>query len=546
MEYKPSSKFDFLIYDFETNSLNKKLGQAYQFAGLKVDSSFNVIEELEEKTHILPYIIPGPMALQTTGLTPKDLISKDRNDELTSAQRLSKFFKGDKFTSATDGSGKKIEKVRIYTGYNTLSFDEELLRTILYRNLLEPYITSGKTSRRLDLYPAFQYLNFIRPGIIVPAKKLGGKESWRLSEVAEANGFQNENAHDALADTYMTAKLLERFAKNAPDIFNEIVALSNKKHVSKIITGYDGEFSSERSPNFNGENYILQFTHFGEPNVVPLAPVAGIKQTTKTLFVDLSKDPDDWIDSSPEEIADRVFVGNSPFHVVTPTKVPLIFDRNNSSLAKAVEEKNYKNHRDLFEERAVLVHTESVKDKMNTVMQILEQQTKVKFRNSSLSTEQRIYEGFVSNDDRHRATRFLASDNWDTRTKLIGELQDERMVELANRLLGVFGPQDKQTIASLEAVKKQYEIRLMDLPVEDTKETILTFKSARAELAEMSDLKLKDTMTKFIDNLEEVFKGKVVELENAIQDLKDLEKPAAIEMEDAEIKEIEEQLKFLL
>ena len=542
MEYQPSDKFDFLIYDFETNSLNKKLGQAYQFAGIKMTSNFELIEELEEKTHMLPYIIPGPMALQTTGLSPKDLISKDRNDEMVSAKKISNFFTGDKKISS--GNDRKIDKVRIYTGYNTLSFDEELLRTILYRNLLEPYVTSGKTSRRLDLYPAFQYLNFIKPGIILPAVKMGGKESWRLSEVAEANGFQNANAHDALADTYMTAKLLERFATQSPDVFNEIVSLSNKERVAELIAGSD-DYSIDGSPNFNDENYILQFTHFGEPNVVPLAPVAGIKKRAKTLFVDVSKDPDEWIHMSAEEIASQVFVGNSPFHVITPTKVPLIFNRKNSSLAKAIEEKDFKNHKELFEERSRMVHTPEIKDKMNKVMNILEEQTVAKFKNSYFSTEQRLYEGFFENSEKHKAKKFVQSNDWHKKSQIIPEMEDDRMREMANRLLGIFGPQELQTIESLESVKKQYEIRLLDLPVEESKETILTFKVARAELEEMSDLALKKTMSKFIDDLEIVFRKTVHELGDKIEQMKSINNEKNIEPIIDERKETEDQLGFL-
>ncbi|ANT63070.1 hypothetical protein AYJ57_21605 (plasmid) [Salipiger sp. CCB-MM3] len=259
---KPSlPEFNYIGYDFEALGLFCDTDQPMQAAFVKLDQNLDVIKTVNLKIARTPYAVPGPKALEVTGLRPSDLTSSDRVTEYEAAKEVSKTV-GTR--SAVDG-----QKTVIF-GYNILSYDERLLRYFLFRNLQDTYLTTGKDVRRLDLYPAFQYLDFIRPGIIKPGTKDDGSVSWRLSDVMIANGMISDNAHDAEADTLMTKDLLVIFVRAAPSVFHQFVDLSNKKYVGSLIQKHmtGGDFLFEfrtlvhqrlrRSPDGEGRKQWLQ------------------------------------------------------------------------------------------------------------------------------------------------------------------------------------------------------------------------------------------------------------------------------------------------
>lgn len=515
---------DYIIYDFETNSLNNKLGQILQSAAIRYNSNFELQDTHHENSKLLPYMIPGPKAMEITGITPSQLKNdKERITEFEMATSIHGFFTGHQKSSTS----------RVYTGYNIFSFDEEVLRATMFRNLLNPYITSAPNAFKLDLYPTIQYMHYVMPGIIVPGKKTNGKESWKLSDVTKANGFNNTNAHDAVADTKMTMELLRILVNKGNEVFEEVLPLSKKKYVSTLLNKNDLR-----------DNYVLQFTHFGEPDVVPLAPVAGPMQEQKTMCIDLSKDPLEWVDWPAEQIAKNVFVGGSPFHMVAPTKTPFIFDKDDSLLAKKINELGYKNNQALFKKRALIVRRDDVVKKLNLAMEILNKEAKQKFASRNFTTEQKIYDGFFHNEETNKARSFLdPKKNWSDKKKIISRMKDPRMIELANRMLATYGDEEQQTIESLQSLKSQLELRLLETPVEVIEDDLLTFNVAHKELGEVENRQMKRQISKFIKEMQQEFKDKIQDLDVQIEKMKDAQIDTGVTQENDGTAE---QLSFLM
>ena len=112
---------NFIFYDTETSGLNKMFGQIFQFAAILTDENFQILDQFEIRSRRMPHIVPDPGALLVTGLTPKQL------------------------ETAADSYYSFASKIRekllswspaIFSGYNILSFDEHLMRSIYYQNLL--------------------------------------------------------------------------------------------------------------------------------------------------------------------------------------------------------------------------------------------------------------------------------------------------------------------------------------------------------------------------------------------------------------------------
>ena len=137
-------KKTFLFYDLETSGLSKPFDQIQQFAGKRLDESFNEIESSFLEARIAPDVIPSPYAVVT------HQINMDED-----AGKMSEF-------QATQLIHDMINTPNtISIGYNTLGFDDEFLRFAFYRNLLTPYTHQyANGCQRFDVFPLtiFYYL----------------------------------------------------------------------------------------------------------------------------------------------------------------------------------------------------------------------------------------------------------------------------------------------------------------------------------------------------------------------------------------------------
>ncbi|MCF8126094.1 MAG: exodeoxyribonuclease I, partial [Desulfotignum sp.] len=112
----------YLFYDLETSGLNPAFDQVLTFAGIRTDTKLCEIDRTCLTIKLRKDIIPSPHAFVTHCLTPKFL--EGGICEYEAARVLHQLFN-------TPGT--------ISLGYNSLGFDDEFLRFLFYRNLLEPY-----------------------------------------------------------------------------------------------------------------------------------------------------------------------------------------------------------------------------------------------------------------------------------------------------------------------------------------------------------------------------------------------------------------------
>jgi exodeoxyribonuclease I len=442
------------------------------------------------------YSIPGPRALEVTRLTPEDLSSPDRISEFKAAFEISTMLSD----IAMDGK-------RVYTGYNTLSFDEPLMRYFFFRNLLNPYRTTGKNVRRLDLFPVFQYLHFVRPGIVLPGMDAQGNVSWRLSYVMEANGFKAEGAHSAVEDTIFVLDLLtQKFIKGAPDLVVQMVELSDRMAVNKLI-----------KRNYGGGDFLLLFTHFGMPEVHPVAPVTSIDSNGyKTLCVDLSVPIREWESLSPEEIAAKSRQPGSPFRIIKANTCPMLFDRKDETLSAALRERDYRSDQEIYEQRAKEVRNPVYLDKLRKAARLIEKEADQAFSGPKVTVEDSLYDGFVDKSDWALGEKFHAAESWETRAAMIPQFKDWRMRHFANRLLAMHGPEEVQTPESLSALKEQFELRLRDDA--EVERSVQTIHVARRDLDEVQDDELREKCARMINAYEDQARAEIARIERRLEE----------------------------
>ncbi len=211
----------FFFYDLETSGLNPREDRIMQFAGQRTDLDLNPIgESVNILVKMTDDALPSPGAINVTGITPQQTLM----DGMSEAE-FCKYVVEEIFTPDTCA-----------VGYNTVRFDDEFMRAVLWRNFYDPYEFEWKDGRsRWDILDVVRLTRALRPeGIEWPFREDGAPTN-RLELITKLNGVSHEHAHDALSDVFATIAVAKLIKEKQPDLFNFLYNLRNKNEVKKLV-----------------------------------------------------------------------------------------------------------------------------------------------------------------------------------------------------------------------------------------------------------------------------------------------------------------------
>ena len=275
-------------YDYETTGIDPSRDRVVQFAGIRTDLDFNIIAEPDVfycKLH--DDVLPHPEACLVTGISPqlaneKGLLEPDFIDRIH--QQFSR-------------------PQTCVVGYNSIRFDDEFTRNLLYRNFFDPYAREWKSGNsRWDLIDVVRMTHALRPeGINWPVRE-GNLPTFKLEELTKANGIAHESAHDALSDVYATIALAKLIKQKQPKLFAWGYALRNKKKASDLMDVDNHTSILHISSKYPASQKCLGI-------VCPLVQHPVNKNAI--IVVDLTVDPTDLINLSPEDIYKRLYTATA-------------------------------------------------------------------------------------------------------------------------------------------------------------------------------------------------------------------------------------------
>jgi exodeoxyribonuclease-1 len=204
-------------HDFETTGIDPVWDRAIQFAGVRTDLDLNEIAEPQNFIGLPANdIIPNPEALLVTGIMMSEIAKTGLVETEFTRQVLAQFSQANTCVA----------------GFNNLRFDDEFTRQMLYRNFRDPYEREWRNGNsRWDVIDLFRAAYALRPdGFEWPTKE-DGTPSFRLEDLARANGLAHLDAHDALADVRATIEVTRLLKKAQPKLFEFMFALREKKTV---------------------------------------------------------------------------------------------------------------------------------------------------------------------------------------------------------------------------------------------------------------------------------------------------------------------------
>jgi len=274
----------FLWFDFETFGANPSRDRPSQFAGIRTDLDFNIIDEpINIFCRPADDFLPHPEACLVTGITPQQAL-KEGVSEKEFFQRIHM-----ELTTAKTCA----------VGYNNIRFDDEVIRFGLYRNFYDAYAREWQDGNsRWDILDMLRMTHALRPeGIEWPLNE-EGNPSFRLEHLSVANKIEHENAHDALADVHATIAMARLVKEKQPRLFQYLFELRDKRRVMSEVD----LISHKPFVHCSG---MLGSAHSYCGIMMPL--VAHPTNKNSAICIDLSQTFEDLADLTAEDFERRIF-----------------------------------------------------------------------------------------------------------------------------------------------------------------------------------------------------------------------------------------------
>jgi exodeoxyribonuclease-1 len=390
----------FAFYDLETTGLSPAFDQPLQFAAILTDDEFKEIERVNLRCRIAPHIIPSPWALAVTGVRPAQLLDADLPTLFEFTQEIGALI--DRWSPA------------IWTGFNSIRFDEEMLRQAFYQNL-QPNIfaTQFNGNTRFDVLTALYAVWHRQPDLFEWPVDATGRVRFKLDLIAPLNGFAAHIAHDALGDVEATIHIARQIAQRAPELWAELLSNREKAQVRARLEAFQPMALVER---FGG----------GSPRAT-LGCFCGYSASNpnQAAFFDLeAADPADLL--SADDAASFAAVDATPkvIRSLSVNKTPALLSLPTPT--------------DMQLRRAEVIT--NAPEFRARVAQALAARFPEDPAAPTPLVEKQIFGGFYSHADKGLLAQFQRVD-WPQRQEIVAALSDFRLRQLGRRLVAFYSPQ---------------------------------------------------------------------------------------------------------
>ena len=273
----------FFWYDLETTGTDPRSDRIIQFAGIRTDLQLNEVDSPFSTYVKCPIdVLPDPTACAVTGLTPQR-VNRDGMNELEAYVAINRCF---------------AQPQTCVAGYNSLRFDDEFVRYGFFRHFIDPYAREWQSGNsRWDIIDLARAAAALRPeGIEWPTEE--GLPTFRLGELADANGIAHAGAHDALSDVRATLDLARLLRVKQPRLFDYYLRLRDRGELQRRLRPERSRLSLHVSRMFPRERNCI----------APIIPLAWHPRNRNSVIVaDVSRDVRPLIEWDVDRLRDALF-----------------------------------------------------------------------------------------------------------------------------------------------------------------------------------------------------------------------------------------------
>lgn len=393
-----------VFYDTETTGTETAFDQILQFGAILTDDSFNELDVMNERCRLSPHIVPSPVALLVTDVSVAQLTKQEKSHY--------------EFMRAVQ---QKLQDwgPACFIGYNSVNFDEQLLRQSLYKTLGEVFLTNTQGNTRGDIMRMVHAASVYAPNALAIPMSDTGRQVFKLDRLAPANGIDHGEAHDALADVRATIEIARLLRDRAPEVWQRCLSATNPNAAKKLLQ--EAEYVSVND-NFFGKNYTWLVAYAG----------TNPEYDKQVAVFDLSFRPEDYLDLDVPDLIDVMNRTPKAIRAVKTNAQPTIMP---SAMHPDVGAASRFSAEELSRRaRMIAVAPEFQRRVGQALVQRFTEEE------PSEHVERRIYDDFPTPADKDRMTRFHDAD-WPRRVEIANEIEDPRYRELAIRLIHAERPE---------------------------------------------------------------------------------------------------------
>jgi exodeoxyribonuclease-1 len=408
MRPRAAAAMKFVFYDTETTGINEKYDQLLQFAAILTDGNLNPLDRFSIRCRLLPHIVPSPEALLVNRVTPSQLTDPAVPSHYQAIAAI---------------QAKLAEwSPAIFLGYNSIRFDEEIMRQAFYQTLHPLFVTNTNGSARGDVMRMFYAASVLAcPAIKIPTDDKG-QPRFKLTMLAEANGYRPKVAHEAMADVETTIYLARLLKENALHIWAPMLEWTSKDAVSRFLA----------------DEEVVSFTEFyyGRPSSWLITCCGRHPANDSALLAwDLEYDPQKYIDLPATKLVDLLNGKSKIIREVRANAQPILMPI--AAVPAGLMSK--KLSAEELHRRAHLLYDNRVfQSRLNDALAAT--RATAAPAPPSPHLEDRIYDAFASTSDRTLMNQFHQA-KWPDRAKLVEQIEDPRCAELARRLIHIEQPE---------------------------------------------------------------------------------------------------------
>lgn len=389
----------FVFYDTETTGSETFFDQILQFAAFRTDSDLNEIGRFEIRCRIQPHILPSPGALIVTGMTLDRVLDTNLPTLFQMASAIHQ-----KLTEWSPA---------VFVGYNSLEFDEDLVRQTFYQSLLPTYLTNTNGNSRLDVMRLALAANEFAPGSLAIPLRPDGKNTFRLDRLAPENGFQHPNAHDAMADVEATLFMARLARDRIPWVWDHMVTMGKKPLAMKRAQDEPVCLYTEFS--FNKPHRWLVSAIAADPG-----------NSGNVIAFNLEHDPSELLTIGEESLKKWAKSKPKPLREIKASNCPILLDL---SFAQGRVDILKIGEQEILRRGSPLQSSPELRHRLLRVC--------VEARETyeeSHWLERQIYCGFASRSDETLMREYQKA-SWARRMEISEQLEDERFRRTAKRII---------------------------------------------------------------------------------------------------------------
>ncbi len=421
-----------VIWDIESSGASTDWSSIIEIGGVLVDENLKEIDRFNLRCSLPEGEIFQAMALIVNKTTIKQLTQTN----LSHYQML--------------GEVEKIFKKwspAIFLGWSSIGFDEELIRKEFFKGIRYPYISSAAPNMRHDGINIARAAYAVDSSILQTEINAKNNVVFKLESLARKQGIDASDAHSALADAELTAKILRIIKKKQEHTWNSFLKTANKSDTETIIK--------------KGEIITLNEYYYGKSRlhlVVPLHPKHCVHPIYHGWYysVDLRTDVESLLNLSINELKNEMKKTPKFLRTIRANKAPIIIEAEFGMKAEPYNAMDP----NLIKKRAhVVQNNEKFSQNILTALREIAEEKEQSKSQEDIYAEESIYTKFTSNKDTALFPAWHVA-SWKDKLKLLDKFDDDRLIGFGKKIIYQEAPEILPQ-AMYKSIKREIAKRIL-------------------------------------------------------------------------------------